>query len=446
MEKVTDLKSTQTSNYVVLFDQHNSMVNKITYKSEAYKVPSNVPTTSGVISNTTTDISRDIVPLIDINSKYPTPQILRSYYTPNTTFTSALGDNNPTVCIVTSYSPIVDSMINDINSLSIEYNLPKLSLPGQNIDTALGQYISYYQSTAGSQIFTTNKPLTSPNTYPASNPWALSASIAANLVHQISPYSNIIVVYAANGGLDDCIKAYQFAQSIKQYNIVSMCSSWGNTESESLLAQYDAILSKNPNIVYCAPSGSSASTKIILPAAHPNVVACGGTYYSVAENKEYGWNGSGGGVSSFIPKPSYQTSLNNTFMSVPDVGLLASYDSGPYIYQYGKKIQGVGGTSVSTAIMAGMVAALCHQFAVKENIIDKVNIASIDILNCLYSGNTVRDIVSDYPTDVWTNTNHTTNGYDLVTGMGSPLFMNLLSKVKFIVQHVCPNCSTINIV
>ena len=96
-------------------------------------------------------------------------------------------------------------------------------------------------------------------------------------------------------------------------------------------------------------------------------MAVGGTTTVFDQNLNYvgpkTWQGGGTGVSQIFPLPSYQSAiagLVGSYRAVPDVSAVANPASGVYIYTsyagYGWTI--VGGTSVASPLVAGLVNAL----------------------------------------------------------------------------------------
>ena len=104
------------------------------------------------------------------------------------------------------------------------------------------------------------------------------------------------------------------------------------------------------------------------PAASPHVLAIGGTtLYTTsagAFSNETVWNegldgngklwATGGGVSSILPAPSWQSGSNR---QLPDVSFDAAQGTGAYIYNYGQ-LQQIGGTSLAAPIFTGFWARL----------------------------------------------------------------------------------------
>ena len=62
----------------------------------------------------------------------------------------------------------------------------------------------------------------------------------------------------------------------------------------------------------------------------------------------------GGGVSTILPAPSWQSGSNR---QLPDVSFDAAQSTGAYIYNYGQ-LQQIGGTSLAAPIFTGLWARL----------------------------------------------------------------------------------------
>ena len=108
------------------------------------------------------------------------------------------------------------------------------------------------------------------------------------------------------------------------------------------------------------------------PATDPNVIGVGGTYLQLYSNStfdyEVAWQGgsysgacshnnggSGGGCSAHYGAPGYQSSpaCGAGSRSTPDISLNASHGQN---YYYSGSLQGVGGTSISSPMLAGFMA------------------------------------------------------------------------------------------
>ncbi len=176
-------------------------------------------------------------------------------------------------------------------------------------------------------------------------------------------------------------------------------------------------------------NGSSAGPQ--YPACSPNVMAVGGTTLDVSPYSESGWSGSGGGISAYESQPTYQngevSAFSTTQRTIPDVSIDADPSTGVGIcdsWDFNSTtncwLAGYteGGTSLACPLWAGMIAVADEGRAVD-------NMASLNgksqTLPDLY-GMTANfnDIASG------SNGSYTAGpGYDLVTGIGSPM-ANLL--------------------
>src|SRR5262249_26215104 len=138
--------------------------------------------------------------------------------------------------------------------------------------------------------------------------------------------------------------------------------SWGGSEFSSETS-YDSHF-KRSGVCFTASSGDSGAG-VEWPAASPNVVSVGGTSLKIdstgAVTSETAWSGSGGGVSVYEAKPTYQTGWqSNTTRTVPDVSYLADPNTGVSVYisgyNGGSGWVTVGGTSVGAPQWAAILA------------------------------------------------------------------------------------------
>jgi subtilase family serine protease len=169
------------------------------------------------------------------------------------------------------------------------------------------------------------------------------------------------------------------------------------------------------------------------PASSPNVVSVGGTslYVDGAGDTvlEKAWSGSGGGFSVLEREPAYQWGVQRRGRrSSPDVAMVADPNTGVLVLVIdpasGQPTWSVfGGTSLSAQLFGGLVAVADQGRAL-------AGLGSLDgptqTLPLLYSLATTdfRDITSG------SNGHRATRGYDLVTGLGSPLGSRLVSDLS----------------
>jgi kumamolisin len=154
-------------------------------------------------------------------------------------------------------------------------------------------------------------------------------------------------------------------------------SSFGGCETATnpayfpALSDYLAMQGEALGIVFAASTGDSGSVVcfdgtnpdgISTPASGPHFIAAGGTSLFVSPKDdayrfEFGWSGSGGGVSGIFATPSYQTGLANvvgTTRNIPDIAFEADPGAGESMFIGGRWIGPIGGTSLSSPLFVGL--------------------------------------------------------------------------------------------
>jgi subtilase family serine protease len=248
----------------------------------------------------------------------------------------------------------------------------------------------------------------------ADSGWALEESLDIQWAHAIAPGAKILLVEAKSSNVADLLAAVNYARG--RADVVAVSMSWGANEFSGETA-YDSYFTSTYGATFFAASGDNGSG-VIWPAASPNVVGVGGTtliFSGSSLASETGWNGSGGGVSRYESAPSYQTSFGisgaNGKRAVPDVSYDADPNSGVPVYDsyvYGGWLE-VGGTSAGAPQWA----------AIQSLGFSSTNSNFYKDAKASYSSY-FRDITSG------SNGNTATTGYDLVTGLGSPLTVNFV--------------------
>lgn len=239
--------------------------------------------------------------------------------------------------------------------------------------------------------------------------WALESALDVQWAHAMAPKAKIYLVEAATSGMRDMLKAVEVAKSLPVVRQISL--SWGSSEFAGQ-AGFDSVFTGNAQ--FYAASGDTGGIKM-YPAASPGVVAVGGTRLSFTSqgqlSAETGWSGSGGGISSFSTAPKWQAALKQSKRCIPDLSAVADPASGALVYTttpyngYSGWLV-VGGTSWSAPLVAG-IANLSGRSLNVPNLMTK-----------LYTTNQagIRDI-----TVGTAGANQAKKGYDLITGLGSPL-------------------------
>jgi kumamolisin len=212
--------------------------------------------------------------------------------------------------------------------------------------------------------------------------------------------------------------------------------SWGGCETQLAASHgqdmdkvFARAIAQGVNIVVASgDSGSDAcgdgTNAADWPAAHPDVVAVGGTTLSVDSSNNYaseaGWSGSGGGISALWASPAYQSGLAapyNAKRSFPDVSFNADPNSGQAIYAHSSGFAGwivLGGTSMAAPQWSGFMALVGQARQMKGE-------APLGFLNPIIYGLSTTQMASAFH-DVTTGSNGLYSagpGFDAVTGLGS---------------------------
>jgi hypothetical protein len=260
----------------------------------------------------------------------------------------------------------------------------------------------------------------------ANSGWALEISLDVEWAHAIAPQANILLVEANSSYYSDLLQAVQTAVN-QGASVVSM--SWGGGEFSGETS-YDStyfasLLKTHPNVTFVASSGDTGGV-VEWPAVSPYVLSVGGTNLQADANGVYGsesaWTDGGGGVSAVESQPSFQTGIvtqSSTKRTTPDVAYNADPNSGVYIWDsypyYGQAgWWEIGGTSAGAPQWSGLLA-LADQ--------GRVDNSGKPLGQAQYA------IYSDYKSnpgdfnDIATGSNGFAagKGYDLATGLGTPL-------------------------
>jgi subtilase family serine protease len=261
--------------------------------------------------------------------------------------------------------------------------------------------------------------------------WVLEESLDIEWAHAEAPAAKIVLVEAASNSNTNLFNAVSYANGI---GATEVSMSWGGGEVTGETA-YDGDMSR-AGTFYTASAGDSGHGAE-YPATSPNVIAVGGTTLNGCSGtscagftSETTWSGSGGGASAVEPIPGYQssytgpvfgastiTALTGSKRGIPDISFDANPNTGVSVYD-STRYQGqsgwftLGGTSVGAPNWAGVLAA--------GNAAGKT---ALQGHSAIYSGGyatNLRDITSG--TNGTCGTDCTAgSGYDLVTGLGSPV-------------------------
>jgi kumamolisin len=256
------------------------------------------------------------------------------------------------------------------------------------------------------------------------------------VVGAIAPGARIAVYFAPNtdaGFLDAITTAIH--DTANAPSVISI--SWGGPESswtsQSMTAMDDAFqAAATMGITVCIASGDNGSSDgvsdggdhVDFPASSPFALGCGGTSLVAAQNRissETVWNdgakggASGGGISSFFARPSWQANLSAltsegqseplSMRGVPDVAGDADPDTG-----YSVRVDGtdtvIGGTSAVAPLWAALIALINASTGKAAGYINPQLYQNAQDLRDVTSGNN-----GDFAAQA---------GWDACTGLGSP--------------------------
>jgi subtilase family serine protease len=288
------------------------------------------------------------------------------YFTPTdikTAYNLPTDGGSGTIAIIDAYdNPKVAS---DLSTFSSQFGLPAANLE-------IHKMTSLIQANSG---------------------WALEIALDVQWAHAVAPSAKILLVEATTNSIT---------------NLISM--SWGSNEFSGQTT-YDSYFTSNYGASFFASSGDTGGV-VTWPSSSTNVISVGGTTLTQTSSgyTETVWSGSGGGVSAYETKPTYQTSLSYSKRATPDVAYNANPNTGFLVLDtYG--IQGqkgwfaVGGTSAGAPQWAAIQAI--GKSATNTNFYTSYPQS--------YSTD-FTDITSGQSGSYTAST-----GYDLCTGIGSPI-------------------------
>jgi subtilase family serine protease len=353
------------------------------------------------------------------------PAQMQTAYTVNQ-LSAALPGKGETVAIVDAFND--PTALNDVNTFSSEMGLPLMdgvgNHPTLSISTPTGQAA------------------------PANNTgWDEEIGLDVEWVHSIAPYANIDLVECQNNSGDSLFAAevdgqpYQSGEYYAQRlpGVVAVTNSYGGGEFGGETA-YDGEFSSVPGVVITVSTGDSGANGE-YPAYSPNVLAIGGTsLFTISGRGRYGtesgWSGSGGGISAGgEATPAFQSNNGVNFgaRSIPDVSMDADPSTGAIVYYSFPGLAagnyGIGGTSLSSPMWAGVIA-LADQARAANGL---PALSTSDAHNAFYGLYGAGVAYSGgYFHDIKTGNNGFAAGvgYDLVTGIGSPIAVNVVTYLS----------------
>jgi hypothetical protein len=302
---------------------------------------------------------------------YNVSQIRTAYNLPSS------GGAGTTIAIIDAYD--TPNILNSFNTFSTQYGLP---------DNNTGNFLVHKMS----------------RTIKTDSGWALETCLDVEWAHAIAPNATILLVEAIDNTDTSLLNAIDYATN--KPGVVAVSMSWGEQEISGETS-FDNHFNK-AGITFFASSGDDGST-VMWPAASANVVSVGGTTLNLTSDgaviSEIAWSNSSGGISNYVARPVYQTNFGLTYpnRAVPDVSYYAN--TSPGVSVYNGTWWRVGGTSAGAPQWAA---------------IDALGLSATN--TNLYAR--AKTSYSSYFRDITSGSNNVTSaatGYDLVTGLGSPL-------------------------
>jgi subtilase family serine protease len=366
-----------------------------------------------------------------------TPQQVRGAYGVTSTFQG----KGITIAIIDAYYQ--PTAANDFDIFSRQFGLPTIAGGCgcfQQVDIN-GNNPSYYAQNAG---------------------WGSETDLDIEWAHALAPQAHILLVETP----DNTTLYNGFAYAAAHAQVIS--DSWGAAESGMVASEptLDPILQSAGASAAVLASAGDTNSPAGYPALSPYTVAVGGTALTItgscgttnwaAKGCTYGsettWDdasnvGTGGGPSVAESMPSYQTGFCNnttpqTFVSnycnnyrgTPDISLIAAASTPVAIYDStadGGSVDwyGVGGTSLSSPSLAGMIA---DADAARHVTLTTASLTSRFTYNAATgSASAYHDITTGYdnPLGNVAGCCFAGTGYDMTSGVGSPNFLTWVMYV-----------------
>lgn len=342
---------------------------------------------------------------------------------------------------------------------------PDTTLTGSGQTVGLLQFngytasdITYYESKAGlPNVTLTNVLLDGYNGVPVLNGGEVEVSLDIEMSISMAPGLSKIMVYEAgpSGIWHDILNRMATDNLAKQ-----LSCSWyiPNGVADPVADQIFQQMAAQGQSFFAASGDRDAYVGLIpFPGDTPYITEVGGTTLTTSGpggswQSEKAWNwgngtGSGGGISTQYPIPSWQTNINmtsnqgsTTERNTPDVALTAD---NVYVRADGGD-QNVGGTSCAAPLWAGFTALLNQQGAFGGRpAIGFINPAVYALGAATNYASAFHDITAGNNTNSSSPTRfYAVPGYDLCTGWGTPAGQNLITALEPLVKVTLPASAT----
>lgn len=418
-----------------------------------------------------------VTAVMGLDDFYPKPMNLQSQDVTSGLITPFLTNGNQHYLAPDDIATIYDI----ISIYNAGYNASGQSIVVVGASDISTQDLSDFLTIFNLPSFTLQQILYPGSLDPGSNNALTEADLDLEWVSATARGANVIYVYGTNV---DLAKQYAIDQGLAPV----LSESFGGCEekfSSSYLSalEMQAQKANAEGITWLASSGDSGAADcdhdqiiatqgltVNVPASVPEVTAVGGTefnegngtYWSASNSvtgesalsyiPEVTWNdtasqdrlaASGGGVSSFYPKPVWQVGTgvpNDGRRDLPDLSFTASAVHDGYLIctqnncTNGIPLSGIGGTSASTPVFAGIVVLL-NKYLLAQGTISQAGLGNINptlygLAQIPFNPPIFHDVTignNDVPCQAGTVNcpsggsigYNAGPGYDLVTGLGS---------------------------
>ncbi len=265
--------------------------------------------------------------------------------------------------------------------------------------------------------------------------WSSEIALDVEWAHAIAPGATILLVEARSTSTSDLFAAVDYAvrAGAKEVSMSFGASAYAGMSASDL--HFD-----HPGVTFIAAAGDNGA-EVEYPADSPFVTAVGGTSLTIDtlgdRLAETAWSDGGGGTSPLEARPKYQNGfLTTSARGVPDVSWNANPSTGVSVYNSssGGGWYQVGGTSAGAPAWAGLIALANQGRAIwgKPSLGTGLPYGTNQALYALAGGTSYTNARGDF-SDITSgsNGNPAARGYDLATGLGSPVANRLVADLIF---------------
>jgi hypothetical protein len=399
--------------------------------------------------------NQDLLKYLTLKNKQNNIPIAKYNYQLHNTIQNKVNFNTSNIPPLYYTSPSLCSMYN-INPVPPTNSTRKVivativAFSNPNVKSELN---TYWQSTIN---YTTANIIPTPtlNVYTMPNSqfnagWGLEESLDIQMIATANPNANIWVVEAKSASFTDLMAAVNYAASNIKADVISM--SWGASDGSYVLPYNNNF--NNSNVCYCASTGDTNT--VSWPAVLGNIIAVGGTslFWNTNDTRlEYTWTAAGCGYSNTTATPFYQSNIRVNGVSlpkrtIPDLSLVGNPRTSVYVYNSTYGWLGVGGTSASAPLFAGILSlAIQNRLNNGKSVLTSTTTPN-NVQNYLYNNvynNSNISQANSYPNvfyDVINGTNlgsningslitfNTGSKFDIPSGLGSPNASNLVTAL-----------------